>query len=348
VTASPLSERLAQAIADTGPISVAKFMAAANTHYYATRDPLGAAGDFVTAPEISQIFGELAGLWLADQWLRAGRPPAHYVELGPGRGTLAVDALRAMATVGCVPQVHLVETSPVLRACQAERLPQAQWHSDVGSLPTDAPLMIVANEFFDALPIQQMIRTERSWCQRMVDRQDGRFVVSVGRAVPLEVIPETLRESPIHSIIETCPDAVDVMRQLAQRIGEQSGAFLIIDYGYEGPVVGETLQSVERHAYANPFDHPGERDLTAHVDFLTLSAMAELCGVAVHGPVDQGLWLGRLGLHERAAALSLAEPARENELNDAARRLSAPEEMGRLFQVMAIASGGWPQPAGFA
>ncbi len=323
-------------------------MAAANTQYYATRDPLGVAGDFVTAPEISQIFGELVGLWLADQWLRAGRPKAHYVELGPGRGTLAVDALRAMATVGCRPDVHLVETSPVLRACQAERLPQAQWHAHVGTLPNSVPLMIVANEFFDALPIHQMIRTQEGWHQRTIDWQSGRFVPTVGRAVPLEIIPSTLGQSAIGSVIETSPDAIDVMRQLSQRIGEQGGTFLSIDYGYEGPAIGDTLQAVQSHSFADPFDQPGERDLTAHVDFQTLGAMAELCGVAVHGPVDQGHWLGQLGLHERAAALSLADPERAVEVNDGARRLSADDEMGQLFQVMAVSSGDWPKPAGFA
>ncbi len=348
MTEVSLSERLAKAITDTGPLSIAQYMAAANTYYYASRDPLGVNGDFITAPEISQMFGELIGLWLADQWLRAGRNKAHYVELGPGRGTLAVDALRAMATVGFVPEVHLVETSPVLREKQAERLPHAQWHSQVGSLPNDAPLLIVANEFFDALPIHQMVRATDGWARRQIDWRDDRFIPSVGLTLPISIIPETLRDAEAGSIIETCPDAVDIMRQLAQRIGEQGGVLLTIDYGYEGPSIGDTLQATRAHGYSDPFEQPGESDLTAHVDFATLGAMAELCGVAVHGPIDQGLWLGRLGLVERAAALSLAEPDKAEEVNIAARRLAAQDEMGRLFQVMALSSGDWPVPAGFA
>jgi NADH dehydrogenase [ubiquinone] 1 alpha subcomplex assembly factor 7 len=170
-----LSDRLAAAIAEAGPISIAKYMAAANAHYYATRDPFGVKGDFTTAPEISQIFGELVGLCLADLWIRSGRRVAHFVELGPGRGTLAADALRAMASVGWLPEVHLVETSPLLQAMQGQRVPQAEWHQDVASLPTDAPLLIIANEFFDALPIQQMIRAKDGWRQRRIGCSEGSF-----------------------------------------------------------------------------------------------------------------------------------------------------------------------------
>jgi NADH dehydrogenase [ubiquinone] 1 alpha subcomplex assembly factor 7 len=348
VKAPSLADRLAEAISQSGPISVAKYMAAANTHYYGSRDPLGEAGDFITAPEISQMFGELIGLWAADLWLRAGKPVTHWVELGPGRGTLTADALRAMAAVGFVPTVHLVETSIALRAQQAARLPMARWHDHVGTLPSDAPMIVVANEFFDALPIQQIICAEDGWRQRRVDAQQGVFAFTNGPTVPPTIIPESLKDAPAGSIIESCPDGVDIMRQLCQRIGEQGGAALVIDYGYAGPAIGDTLQSLSNHAFADPLQEPGERDLTAHVDFTTLAAMGELCGLAVHGAEDQGMWLTRLGLAERAAALALAAPERSAETMAASRRLSAPEDMGRLFRVMSVCSGDWPVPAGFS
>ncbi len=343
-----LSDRLAAAIAEMGPISVAQYMAAANGHYYATRDPFGVKGDFTTAPEISQIFGELVGLCLADLWIRGGRRLAHFVELGPGRGTLAADALRAMGSVGWLPEVHLVETSPLLQAMQAQRVPQAVWHSDVASLPTDAPLLIIANEFFDALPIQQIIRAKDGWRQRRIGADDGRFVFEEGPLVPLAIIPDPFRNAPEGSIIESCPDAVDIMRQLCQRIGEQGGAMLIIDYGYAGPALGDTVQALAQHHYADPLEEPGERDITAHVDFTTLAAMAELCGLAVNGAIDQGIWLKRLGIDERTEALALAHPKKADELKAGSERLSSNEQMGRLFRVMAASSGDWPHLAGFA
>ncbi len=342
-----LAERLAEAIGQGGPISIAKYMAAANTHYYGSRDPLGVAGDFTTAPEISQMFGELIGLWAADLWLRVGKPATHWVELGPGRGTLSADALRAMATVGFEPTLHLVETSTALRAQQAARLPMARWHDHVGTLPKDAPMIVIANEFFDVLPIQQIVRTDDGWRQRRVDARDGAFTFTNGPTVPLTIIPDGLKDAPEGSIIESCPDGVDIMRQLCQRIGEQGGAALVIDYGYAGPAVGDTLQSLSNHIFADPLQEPGERDLTAHVDFTTLAAMGELCGLAVHGAEDQGMWLTRLGLAERASALALAAPEQSADTMAAYRRLSSPDEMGRLFRVMAVSSGDWPVPAGF-
>ncbi len=343
-----LSDRLAAVIAKDGPVSVAKYMAAANGHYYGTRDPFGAKGDFITAPEISQIFGELVGLCFADLWIRGGRRLAHFVELGPGRGTLSADALRAMASVGWLPDVHLVETSTLLQSMQAQRVPQAEWHQDVASLPTDAPLLIIANEFFDALPIQQIIRCKDGWRQRRIDAQGGTFTFVQGPLVPLAIIPETLKDAPEGSIIESCPDAIDIMRQLCQRIGEQGGALLIIDYGYAGPAIGDTLQAISHHAFADPLEDPGERDVTAHVDFTTLAAMAELCGLAVHGAIDQGAWLKRLGLAERAAALAQTHPEKASDLMAGSERLSSPAQMGRLFRVMAVSSGDWPALAGFA
>lgn len=334
-----LPERLARAITLAGPMSIANYMAAANAHYYATRDPLGR--DFVTAPEVSQMFGELIGLWLADLWDRAARPTAHYVELGPGRGTLALDARRAMAKAGLAPALHLVETSPILRAAQAERLPEAIWHDSIETLPDDAPLLIVANEFFDALPIRQLVRGAAGWHERVVACQDILFLPIAGARVPENVIPEALRAAPPGAVIETSPASVNIARALAARLVAQGGALLAIDYGYEGPALGETLQAVRAHAFVNPFEAPGEHDLTAHVDFGTLAAALASGGAVPHGPVTQGAFLTALGIDARAAALGpRVAPDRE--------RLVAPDQMGSLFKALAATAPGWPAPVGFA
>ncbi len=321
----PLEERLRRRIAAEGPIPVSVWMAEANAHYYATRDPLGAAGDFTTAPEISQMFGELVGLWLADLWLRSGQPEGgHYVELGPGRGTLAADALRAMRGAGLMPAVHFVETSPVLRKAQAERVPDAVWHDDLSTLPGGGPLLIIANEFFDALPIEQFDGTGKV---RTVDWCDGRF-------------------APVGEVeTETSSSSLTIAADLSRRVAAQGGAVLIVDYGHDRPGRGETLQAVYRHAYADPFEAPGERDLTAHVDFSALARAAK--GVRVSGPVQQGAWLDAMGLPLRAATLARAAPDRTGEIEAARARLSAPSQMGRLFKVLAFSARQWSEPAGF-
>jgi SAM-dependent MidA family methyltransferase len=343
-----LPERLARAIALAGPMPLSRFMAAANAHYYATRDPLGACGDFTTAPEISQMFGELIGLWCADLWDRAGRPDVHWVELGPGRGTLAQDGLRAMAKAGLTPPVHLVETSPTLRAAQAERVPHAAWHDAVDTLPDDRPLLVVANEFFDALPIRQLVKGPGGWRERLVAAQDTLFLPIAGPPVPDEVIPEPLRDAAPGSVIETSPASVAVARALARRVAAQGGAMLLIDYGYEGPALGETLQAVRGHAFANPFEEPGEQDLTAHVDFATLAAAAQSEGAVAWGPVGQGAFLRALGIDARAAALARAAPMRGPEVEAARNRLVERDAMGELFRALAVTGPGWPAPVGFA
>ncbi|WP_156681529.1 class I SAM-dependent methyltransferase [Sphingomonas profundi] len=322
-------------------------MAEANAAYYAARDPLGAAGDFVTAPEISQMFGELTGLWLADLWQRAGRPDAAYAELGPGRGTLAADALRAMRPAGLTPPVHFVETSPALRARQAERVPAALWHDDIAGLPEDRPLLLVANEFFDALPVRQLVATYSGWRERMV-AHDGAAFVPVPGTVPFDAaVPERLRGASPGSIVETSPAAVAIVRGLAERIVAQGGAMIVIDYGYDAHAAGDTLQAVHAHAYADPFAAPGTRDLTAHVDFSALAQAARAEGAAVAGPVDQGAWLEALGLSTRAAMLAKAAPDRADEIEAARARLADADQMGSLFRALAIVAPGWPQPAGF-
>ncbi|MFM9853986.1 MAG: class I SAM-dependent methyltransferase [Sphingomonadaceae bacterium] len=342
-----LADRLARAISLGGPIPVAHFMATANTHYYATRDPLGRAGDFITAPEISQMFGELIGLWLADLWFRMETPAAHYVELGPGRGTLARDALRAMAMVGLTPPVHFVETSPVLSGLQREAVSDALFHTDMSTLPDDVPLFVVANEFFDALPVHQLIKHEGMWHQRLIGCQDDAFVPMIGNPVPVDIIPDTLRDSPDASVIESSPACVAIMRALTERIVRQGGVMLIIDYGYKGPAIGDTLQAVKTHQVANPFTNPGEQDLTAHVDFETLAAACELGGARVLGPVGQGQWLTRLGLAERTVALIAVSPDRADDFAGQRDRLASGNGMGDLFKVMAVTAPSWPEPDGF-
>ena len=342
---SALPDRLARHIAEHGPIPVADYMAQANAHYYASRDPLGVAGDFTTAPEISQMFGELIGLWLADLWARAGRPPhAYYVELGPGRGTLAADALRAMRAAGLDPPVDLVETSPAFRRAQAERVPAARWHDDVATLPDDAPLLVVANEFFDALPIRQLIATERGWRELMVAHDGERFTPVAGDVACDAPIPA----APPGSILETSPASAAIVRALAARIARQGGAALIVDYGHARTACGDTLQSVSRHAYADPWAEPGARDLTAHVDFEALGVAARAEGVRVFGPIGQGAWLHAIGIDLRADTLTKASPGRATAIAAARDRLVAPDKMGDLFKVMALVSPDWPQPGGFA
>jgi SAM-dependent MidA family methyltransferase len=342
-----LAQRLARLITATGPIPIAHYMAEANAHYYATRDPLGAAGDFTTAPEISQMFGELIGLWLADLWSNAGRPAAVYVELGPGRGTLAADALRAMRAAGLKPPVHFVETSPSLRAEQAKRIPQATWHDTTATLPTGQPLLVVANEFFDAIPARQFIATPAGWRERHVAFSDGRFTPVAGPPIGTAAIPEHLRAAPPGTILESSPTSAAIARDLAHRLSTQGGAALIVDYGHARTAPGDTLQAVSAHAYADPFEAPGERDLTVHVDFEALAAAATSEGVRIAGPVGQGPWLEALGLSVRAAALARTAPARAAEIEAARHRLTAPDQMGTLFKAMALVAEDWPTPAGF-
>ena len=345
---SSLADRLAREIDAEGPIPLARFMAEANHYYYATRDPLGAEGDFTTAPEISQMFGELIGLWLADIWTRAGSPAdVQYVELGPGRGTLAEDAFRAMLAVRLEPPIHLVETSPVLRDSQAVRLPTARWHDDLETLPDSGPLLIVANEFFDALPIRQIVRGQSGWRELMVDHRDGAFCPVAGGPALDELVPAALRDSPPGSVVETSAPVRNAASALAARLADQGGAGIIIDYGHQGPMTGDTLQAVSAHDFADPFADPGERDLTAHVDFAMLGAIGREAGLRVFGPGEQGQWLQSLGIAARTSALAKARPDRKDEFVAARDRLTRRDQMGGLFKVMAFLSQGWPDPAGF-
>ena len=343
-------------IRETGPITIAQYMGEANAHYYNVRDPLEHApdgvdsgtGDFITAPEISQIFGELVGLWLADIWTRAGSPqPVHYVELGPGRGTLASDALRAMAAHGLNPSVHLVEPSQALRDVQRRALPQAIHHYDASTIPADAPLLIAANEFFDALAIHQLLRSDNGWRERMVGLEGDEFAFVAGDKPMDALVPEQWQDAQIGTVIETCPAAAAIMSELADRVKEQGGAALVIDYGAETLAEGSTLQAIAAHQKVDPLAVPGEADLTAHVDFGTLLEVAQRQGSKPLGINRQGAWLTAMGLDLRARTLSQAVPDKADQIARQCARLAGPDQMGDLFKVMGIAAPDWPKGAGF-
>ncbi len=342
-----LADRLAAEIAANGPMRLDRWMAASAAEFYARADTLG--HDFTTAPEVGQAFGELIGLWAADLWQRAGSPdPVLLVELGPGRGTLIADAWRATARVSgfhAAARVHLVETSPRLRAEQAERALPASWHETLDELPDGAPMIIIANEFVDALPIRQFVRTGSGWHDRAVTHGAGGFAPAPGDPVPEGAIPDAFAQAPEGAIVEDRPAARTLAATFGRRLGRSGGAALIIDYGYLAPALGDTLQAVRGGERVDPFATPGEADLTAHVDF---AALAEAASPArVHGPVAQGLFLPRLGLAERTDALARANPVHAAALHAAAARLSAPAQMGAIFQVLALTAPGWPIPEGF-
>jgi NADH dehydrogenase [ubiquinone] 1 alpha subcomplex assembly factor 7 len=346
---SGLADSFRRLIAATGPISLAQFVAESNAHYYATRDPLGAEGDFITAPEVSQMFGELIGLWLADLWIRAGRTePARYVELGPGRGTLARDALRAMARYGLEPHVHLVEGSPELKARQLAAVPQAQFHADLAGVPLDGPLLLVANEFLDALPVRQLVMTEAGWREVMVATDErGCFVPVAGNRPMDAAVPAERREADVGTVLETCPAAAATVFEAAGRLAQQGGAALFIDYGHAEPRAGSTLQAIARHRKVDPFALPGEADLTAHVDFAALAEVARSRGARWLGTVPQGAWLRALGIEARAEALAGLAPQHREVLMRGKDRLIDDGEMGLLFKVMGLAAPEWPEAAGF-
>ena len=323
---TPLERALHDRIRAEGPITVEAYMEACNSYYYATRDPLGQAGDFTTAPEISQMFGELIGAALADVWSRAGRPAGvRYVELGPGRGTLASDALRVMRSAGLAPPVHFVETSPVLRQTQAAAVPDATWHDSIDELPTEAPLLIVANEFLDALPIRQHV----GGIERRV------MLAAGGLAFDRD-----------GEIVETSPARDAGVRAIAERLLRQGGAALVIDYGHARTAPGDTLQAVRGHKFAHVLERPGEQDLTSHVDFQRAAEVAREAGAAVAGPAEQGPWLERLGIIARARMLANASPDRAEDIEAARARLCRPDQMGSLFKLLAIHAPEWPTPAG--
>ncbi len=314
-------------IREQGLISVEQYMGLCNALYYATRDPLGAEGDFTTAPEISQMFGEIVGAALADCWLRAGAPAdAAFVELGPGRGTLAADALRVLRQAGFAGAVHFVETSPVLRDVQRKLHPDAEWHESLVTIPEGKPLLLVANEFFDALPIRQWVGGKE------------RRILFEGDRLEFDVKGAIREDSPARDAVAW---------EIGAQINDRGGVALIVDYGHVKSGLGDTLQAVRGHRYADVLANPGEQDLTAHVDFEALARAASVGNVEVTRVVSQSEWLERLGIDARAAVLAKALPERAEEIAAERTRLCDADAMGQLFKVMAVHSPSWPAPAGF-
>lgn len=348
-----LAGLLAARIRADGPISLADYMTTCLTHpvlgYYSTRDPFGAQGDFTTAPEISQMFGELVGLSLAQAWLDQGAPaPFTLAELGPGRGTLMADLLRATRHVPgfhAALCLHLVETSPHLRARQAETLGPGgiTWHDSVDSLP-EAPLFVIANEFFDALPIRQFQRTREGWRERVVGLRGDALTLGLGPPVAPQTLAHRLADTREGDIVETCATGRAIAAALGQRIAAHGGAALVIDYG-GWRSLGDTFQALRGHAPADPLAEPGAADLTAHVDF---EALAQAAAPGAHARLTpQGVFLERLGIAARARTLALGLSGAAHDSHIAAyRRLTAPDEMGRLFKVLALHPPGASAPPG--
>ncbi|MEM7442094.1 MAG: SAM-dependent methyltransferase [Pseudomonadota bacterium] len=338
----------------TGPLTLAEYMAEALGHpthgYYTTRDPLGRAGDFTTAPEISQMFGELLGLWCADAWLRLGRPdPVLWIELGPGRGTLMKDAWRA---TGQVPGFHravrlfLLETSPTLCEVQGQALAHCEpvWIERMADLP-DGPVLAIANEFFDALPIRQFQQTDRGWRERLVDWDEAsgklRYVLAPKPDPASTLIPASISAAPVNSIAEVSPAAVSVTAELSHRITRFGGAALVVDYGSTRSAAGDSFQAVRNHEFADPLVAPGEADLTSHVDFQRLAEVATESGAVVEGPYEQGGFLAALGINQRAEMLKAGANDNQRDAIDAAlHRLTSrnADAMGELFKVLTVLS----------
>ena len=345
-----LADLLKRRIATTGPITLADYMSEALLHpehgYYTTRDPLGATGDFVTSPEISQMFGEMIGLCLAQAWMDQGRPNGVLAELGPGRGTLMQDILRATKGVAGFHDalhLHLVEASPVLRAAQSARLPNPTFHADVSTLP-DAPLFLVANEFFDALPVRQFQRDGTGWRERMVGLEGDTLTIGLSAAAPIALLDHRLADTKDGDLVEVCPALPAIMGQIGERIGTRGGAALIIDYG-DWRSQGDTLQALRGHKPVDPLDAPGTADLTTHVDFEVITQSAAPARFTRITP--QGVFLERLGITQRAQSLaqSMSGDALESHIA-AHRRLTHPSEMGDLFKVVGIYPDAHTPPAG--
>jgi NADH dehydrogenase [ubiquinone] 1 alpha subcomplex assembly factor 7 len=346
--------RLLARIRAEGPVPLPDFMAEAVAAYYRRPRVFGADGDFVTSPEICQIFGELIGIWFAVRWHAEGRPSRfRLVECGPGRGTLIADALRAAATVpgfAAAIDLHLVETSPTLRAAQAKALAEfpATWHDEIESLPA-GPIHLIANEFLDALPVEQFVFRSGDWRERRVDARGREFVFVDGpEAAPPADLLAALPPPREGEILERAPAAEAFVATVARRIATEGGAALFFDYGPAESGFGDTVQAVSRHRFAPPLAAPGEVDLTAHVDFAHLANRALAEGAAAFGPADQGVWLVALGLPTRLAVLlRQATPEQTEALVSATRRLIEPQAMGRLFKALAILPAGADAPEGF-
>ena len=350
---SPLLSEIKGLIKSSGPMPVWRYMELCLMHptlgYYVSRDPLGREGDFTTAPEVSQMFGELLGLWTASVWKSMGSPANfHLIEIGPGRGTMMADALRALRVVPPLYQslsVHLVEINPVLREKQRATLNGVRninWHETIDEVP-EGPAVILANEYFDVLPIHQAVKGENGWHERVIELdQNGTLDFGAsGELIPRfdVLLPPLVRAAPIGAVFEWRPDME--MMKLAKRLRDQGGAALIIDYGHERSEVGDTLQAIARHSFTDPLKAPGQADITAHVDFQALAHAAEDVGARVHGPVTQGEFLKRIGIETRALTLmAKASPDVSEDISSALKRLvgAGRSGMGTLFKVLGVSS----------
>ena len=360
---SPLQSEIKKLIKSVGPMPVWRYMELCLMHprygYYLSRDPLGREGDFTTAPEVSQMFGELLGLWAASVWKAMGSPPLlRLIEIGPGRGTMMSDAQRALRILPPLHRalsIHLVEVNPVLREKQKELLSgphEISWHDTIDDVP-DGPSVIFANEYFDVLPIHQMVKRETGWHERTVELDSNGKLAFGTTAEPVPhfeaLLPPLVRAAPVGAVFEWRPDA-EIMK-IAARVRDQDGAALIIDYGHLRSDAGDTFQAIVRHSYADPLKNPGQADLTAHVDFQALVRAAENIGARVHGPAPQGDFLRRLGIETRAVSL-MAKATHEvsEDIAGALKRLvdSGTGGMGQMFKVLAISEPNLTTLAGLA
>ena len=360
---SPLLSEIKKLIKSSGPMPVWRYMELCLMHprygYYVSRDPLGREGDFTTAPEVSQMFGELHGLWAASIWKTMGSPSLlRLIELGPGRGTMMADALRAVRILPPLYQtlsVHLVEINPVLREKQKAALSAVRnvaWHDHIDQVP-DGPCIIFANEYFDVLPIHQVVKRSTGWHERTVEL-DGDGKLEFGTApYPIPrfdvLLPPLVRAAPIGAVFEWRPDS-EIMK-IASRVRDEGGAALIIDYGHERSDAGDTLQAIASHSFTDPLKAPGQADVTAHVDFQALARAAEDIGARVHGPMTQGEFLRRIGIETRAVTLmAKASPEISEDIASALKRLvgGGSSGMGQMFKVLAISEPHFTTLAGFA
>ena len=345
-----LKRQLIEAVRENGPMTVAEFMAAClydpEHGYYATQPAIGGeSADFLTAPEASQMFGELIGLWCAHEWDVLGKPAFNLIELGPGRGVLMQDALRATQRIEGfqeAAQIVLVETSPALRDEQAERVFSADWVNRVEEAPP-GPSIMIANEFLDCLPIRQFVKSEQGWREKLVGLNDADDLI-FGLSAPL-VAQETDDDEGV--VREIAPGLESIVYEFERRLHDAPGRVLLIDYGYAQPGGHDTLQALKNHKHADPLDAPGEADLTAHVDFSHVAHLAREAGLAVHGPITQAAFLRALGLDVRADTLKAANPDRAARIDREHHRLTHADEMGALFKVLCLSSPNLPPPAGF-
>ncbi len=343
-------------ICDNGPMDIGLFMAQVLGHpehgYYMRQDPFGAAGDFTTAPEISQMFGELIGAWIADVWIQMGAPNSFVLlECGPGRGTLMADALRAAKKVDGFHEaleVHFLETSPTLKRVQAEAVQTHNpvWHDSLETLPADKPLIVIGNEFLDALPMRQLQKTKEGWAERVIGLDGDDFCFGLkpyGGGVPEDV--SGAREG---HIFEFSPAQLSFVEDVAQRLKTQSGAALFIDYGETKTQAGESLQAIYKHDIVSVLEHVGDADISANVDFGAMGDAARGQGATVHGPVEQGEFLKQLGIEARAAGIMKnANETQQQEIEKSLRRLTESDQMGSLFKVIGFSDGAALTPAGF-